>query len=327
VALPAEQPQLRLSIAGVPVPGAVSLEIESVAYFSASRFRIEFAIGAAAFTTAAYFAALGLQTITIEAALSGFGYATLLTGQIDNIRIDLLSNTAVLSGRDLSARLIDTEISQTFANQTSSQIATTIADRHGLTANVTSTSILVGQYYELDHARSALGVNSRTTTEWNLLVELAKIENFVLSVTGTTLNFGPAVAGQPVFVTPQRFISLSLDVATTIPMSAQVKSWNTRQKAVVSESAGSGAATTIIRPNLTAAQAQSVAANHLSTLRQHGTLMVGTMPADVTLMPGMELVLTGTNSALDQTYRVSAVSRLLQAKTGFTQTVLAFGVV
>lgn len=325
VALPVEQPQLRLSIAGVPVPGAVSLEIESVAYFAADRFRIGFAMGAAAFTNAGYFAGLGLQTITIEAALGGFGYVTLLTGQIDNVRIDLLTNTAELCGRDLSARLIDTEISETFANQTSSQIASTIAARHQLTANVTATQTIVGQYYELDHARNALAAHSRATTEWNLLTELAEIENFVVSVTGTTLNFGPAVAGQPVFVTPRSFIALNLDVATTIPMSARVKSWNTRQKTVVSQSAGSGAGTTLIRPNLTVAQAQSLAANHLATLRQHGMFLIGTMPADLTLMPGMQLVLSGTESALDRTYGVSAMSRALDGRTGFTQTVLAFG--
>jgi hypothetical protein len=325
VALPVEQPQLRLSIAGVAVPGAVSLEIESVAYFSADRFRIGFAMGAAAFTTAAYFAGLGLQTIKIEAALSGFGYVTLLTGQIDNVRIDLARNIAELCGRDLSARLIDSEISETFANQSSSQIASTIAARHQLTANVTATQTMVGQYYELDHARNALGAHSRATTEWNLLTELAALEDFVVSVTGTTLNFGPVAPGRPVFVTPRSFTALSLDVATTIPMSARVKSWNTRQKAVVSERAGSGAGTTLIRPNLTVAQARSLATNHLATLRQHGTMLVGTMPADLTLMPGMQLVLSGTESGLDQTYDVSAVSRVLEARTGFLQTVLAFG--
>ncbi len=92
--MPVEQPRLRLSIGGVPVPGAVSLEIELVAYFAADRFRVGCAIGAAPFATRAYLSALGMQTITIEAALDGLGYVTLLTGQIDNIRIDFLENMA-----------------------------------------------------------------------------------------------------------------------------------------------------------------------------------------------------------------------------------------
>jgi len=103
-----------------------------------------------------------------------------------------------------------------------------------------------------------------------------------------------------------------------------VKSWNIRNKTTVSASAGSGAGTTIIRPNLSAAQAQTLAMNHLATLAQHGTILIGTMPADVTLAPGKQLVLTGTDSALDQTYTIVAMSRTLQGKSGFMQTIRAF---
>lgn len=321
--MPLEQPQLRPSIGGVPVPGAVSLEIDAVGYFSAARFRIGFALGAGPSTTIGYFSGLGLQMITIEAALNGFGYVTLLTGQIDNILVDLLTNSVVLSGRDLSARLIDAEISETFANQTASQIATSIAGRHQLAANVTATSTPVGQYYELDHARNALGVHASATTEWNLLTLLAQAENFALSVTGTTLNFGPPQPGVAVAVTRQNFIGLSFDVAAGLPTGTTVKSWNSRNKMAVSGTAGSGANTTLIRPNLTAAQAQTMAENHLATLGGHGTLLTGTMPADVTLMPGMQLAFSGTNSPFDQTYTVTSVSRSLRGRSGFIQTVRA----
>jgi hypothetical protein len=322
-ALPAEQPQLLPSIGGVPVPGGISLEINSVAYFAADRFRIVFAIGAAPFATTAYFAALGLQAITIKASLGGIGYATLLVGQIDNIRIDLLANTTTLSGRDLSARLIDTEISETFANQTSSQIATTIAARHQLTANVTATTVAVGQYYELDHARSALGLNSRMRTEWNLLAALAQVENYGLSVVGNTLNFCPPPATAIVSVTPQNFLAISLDIAAALPQSTTVQSWSSRNKNVVSGTQGSGAGTTMIRPNLTAAQAQAIATNHLATLGQHSTILMGTMPADLSLMPGTQLALSGTYSIFDQTYVVQSISRTLHGRSGFIQTIRA----
>ena len=318
-----EQPQLLPSIGGVPVPGSVALEINSVAYFAADRFRIVFAIGAAPFTTTAYFSALGLQEITISASLDGLGYVTLLVGQIDNVRIDLLANTATLTGRDLSARLIDTEIAETFANQTASQIATTVAARHQLTTNVSATTTPVGQYYELDHARSALGLNSRMTTEWNLLSALAQIEDYGLSVVGNTLNFGPPPAVEVVPVTPENFISISLDIAAALPQMSTVQSWNCRNKNVVSGTQGSGAGTTMIRPNLTAAQAQTMAMNHLATLSQHGTILTGTMPADLSLAPGMQLVLSGTYSLFDQSYVVQSISRRLQANSGFSQMIKA----
>ena len=324
--MPFEQPSLRVTVGGVVIPGAVSLKIESVGYFSADRFQLGFGMGAAAFATAGYFAALGLQTITIEAALNGMGFAVLLIGQIDNIEIQFSENLAVLSGRDLSAKLIDSEISETFANQTASQIATTLAGRHQLAANVTPTATQVGQYYELDHARNALGLHSRMTTEWNLLCSLAQAENFSLSVTGTTLNFGPYPSAASVSVSPQNFISLSIDIAASLPTQAVVKSWNTRSKAASAEVQGNGPSTTLIRPNLTAAQAKAFAANHLASIRQHGTMLLGTMPADTTLMPGMALALSGTQSPLDQNYLVVAMARMLEAKSGFLQTVRAYAI-
>ncbi len=324
VALPVEQPQLRISIGDVPVSGAIALEIESVAYFAADRFWIRFATGAAEFTSTPYFAELGNQTITIDVALSGFGFTNLLVGQIDNVRIDILANTATLTGRDLSARLIDTEISEAFVNQTASQIAQLIASRHQLTANVTATTTPVGQYYELDHARSTLGINSRTTTEWNLLSYLAQLENCELSVAGTALNFGPPTFSAPVLVVPGSFIELTLDIATNLPSSTIVKSWNSRSKAVFSKSEGVGLTTTIIRPNLTQVQAEQIAAGHLATLGQHGTVLVGTMPADVTMVPGMQMSLAGTNSDFDQNYIIAKISRMLDARSGFVQTVRAY---
>jgi phage protein D len=324
-ALPVNTPQVQLMIGDAPLYGAISLEIEKVAYFAADRFAVTVALGDGALADAAYFASLGLQMINIGVAVNAAGYIDLLTGQIDNIRLDLLANTAILSGRDLSARLIDTEISETYANQTASQIATAIAARHGLIPNVTATSTQVGQYYELDHARSALSANSRNGTEWNLLSALAQAENFVLSVTGTTLNFGPLVTGVPVLLTPQNCIALSLDMAATIPSRATVKSWNTRNKMVVTQTSGTaaGGSTTLVRPNLSSSQASNLAANHLSVLAQHATILRAEIPGELALTPASPILLTGTNTALDQTYVIDAITRSIDARSGFVETIRA----
>lgn len=321
-----ETPSLSVSIGGVPVPGVVALETEAVAYFAADRFDISIAIGAVPATDAAYFCGLGLQTITIGLSLGGLGVTPLLTGQVDAVRLDLLRQTARLTGRDLSARLIDAEISETFVNQTASQIAVVLAGRHNLSANVTATSVPVGQYYELDHARTGLGLNARATTEWNLLTALAQAENFNVSVTGTALNFGPPPGVNAVVVTPANFMSLALDVGAALPGQANVKSWNTRNKRVVSASAGNGLATTLIRPNLSPQQAAALAQNHLAALGWHGTTLMGTMPGDATLMPGMQMVLSGTDTVFDQNYTVAEVSRALDVARGFTQSVRAYAI-
>ena len=322
--MPVDQPELRISVDDMVFAGIVSLEIDSVGHFAADRFRVVFAVGATPLLTTAYFASLGMQTITIEVAVRGGGYETLLVGQIDNVKLNILENTATLVGRDLAAKMIDAEISETFANQTASQIATAIAGRHGLMANVTATQTPVGQYYELDHARNALSVNARATTEWNLLTMLANAESFLLSVIGTTLNFGPWPAVQPIIVTPLSFIKLSIDSATALPSGAVVKSWNSRKKIAVTQNDGTGAATTIIRPNLTQGQATDLAKSHLATISQHATILTGTMPGDVTLTPGMQIVLNGTSSTLDQTYLVTSVCRNLDGITGFKQAVMGY---
>jgi len=319
-ALPVNTPQVQLLIGDTPLYGAISLEIEQVAYFAADRFTVTVALG-----DPAYLISLGLQTITIGVAVSAAGYVNVLTGQIDNIRLDLLANTATLAGRDLSARLIDTQVSETFANQTASQIATAIAARHGLTPNVTATTTAVGQYYELDHARSALAANSRTGSEWNMLTTLAQAENFILSVTGTTLNFGPLQAGAPWLLTPQNCIALSLDVAAAIPSCATVKSWNTRNKSVVTQTAGSatGGTATLIRPNLTSSQASNLAANHLSVLKQHATILRAEIAGELALTPARPVLLSGTNTALDQTYIIDAMIRSIDTRNGFVETIRA----
>ena len=324
-ALQIEQPAARITVDGLIVPGAIFVEVESVAYFSADRFRVDFAIGAGGFTTAGYFAALDTATIEIELALAAGGFTPLLMGQIDNVRIDLLDNVATVRGRDLAARLIDAEIAEAFVNQTSSQIAETLAARQGLSAQVTATVTPVGQYYELDHARYALGIGARASTAWNLLAWLAEMEMFSLSVIGTTLNFGPPPQASPFFFAPRDFIALTLDVATTIPQQALVKSWNSRNKMVVTGVAGTAGATptTLVRPNLTAAQADALAGAHLATLASHGTILTATMPGELMLMPNAELVLGGTNSAFDQSYIIDAVSRSIDGRRGFVQLVRA----
>lgn len=319
-----DTPQVRISVSGMPIPGLTEMEVTSLGYFEADRFFVSFAIGSGPFSGIGFFAGLGLQVLTIEAATGGLGFVTLLVGQIDNVQIRLADNLAVLTGRDLSCLLVDSQVSESFVNQTASQIATLIAQRHELIANVTQTSTPVGQYYELAHARVVLGRYARATTEWGLLVELAQAEGFDLSVSGTTLNFGPTAPGIALDVTPANFMDLSLDMAASLPTALTVKSWNIRNKAVSSADAGSGAARVMIRPNLTQTLASEMALAQLATLSRHAVVLEGRMPGDVALMPGMAIGLSGTGSVFDRDFRIAIVTRMLSARSGFTQMIRAY---
>ncbi len=111
--------------------------------------------------------------------------------------IDVLNRTVEIDGRDLTARLLDARTQETFSNQTASEIAETLAARHGLTADVTATTTLAGRYYATEHDRITLGQFSRATTEWDLLTFLAAREGFEAYVAGQTLTFAPARRRRP----------------------------------------------------------------------------------------------------------------------------------
>ena len=91
-----------------------------------------------------------------------------------------------LHGRNAVGKLIDTKISIKYQNMTSSAIATTFAQEHGLIPVVQGTSMLAGAYY--NKRTAAIGAD---TSEWDMLLFLAKQETFVVRVREGKLFFGP----------------------------------------------------------------------------------------------------------------------------------------
>ncbi len=319
-----ETPLVRPTIGGQILDGLMAAEIESVGFQAASQFKLVFAMSTNPRFGLAYFATLGPQDVTIDISVSGSGFIEFFSGHIDNILLDVRQNSATLLGRDRVAQLIDTDVAEIFSNLTASQIANNIAAGHQLTSNVTPTSTPVGQYYKIDHARTALFQHSPFSTEWNLLVSLAKIEGFQISVTGDRLNFGPPASNQPAVISTSRFSDITFDLATSLPASVNVKSWNTRNKMVVNGAVGAGSGPTLIRPNLSSSQAQNVASNHLSYLNRQQTMLTGRMPGELTLDVGDQILITGTQSELDQPYTLCSVVRRIDGTDGFWQQIRAY---
>ncbi|MDD2860414.1 MAG: hypothetical protein PHI71_04980 [Acidiphilium sp.] len=328
---------LAVTIDGMTVGGAIELELVQCGHFSADRFRVVFATGAVP-GGAGYFAALGSGVVSVGVGVGvgvgigigigggflagiGAGGGALLVGQIDNVAVDFGRGQAVVSGRDLSARLIDAEVTESFANQTASQIASQFAADAGLAAAVTATSTPVGQYYELAHTRTALALHSRHMTRWDLLAGLALTEQFALSVTGTTLNFAPVTdAVQTVLHYGQDFISLVVDRAVGLGTpKVTVASWNPKSKQAVSSSVGSSGGVTLVRPNLTQGEAAQLASAHQAELAAQAVLLRGSMPGDLSLMPGSVFVLAGTGTGFDTSYRIRTIERHVDVIGGFVQ--------
>ncbi|WP_369040613.1 hypothetical protein, partial [Stenotrophomonas maltophilia] len=103
---------------------------------------------------------------------------------VDELSPDFPMGTLELNGRDNTALFIDTKTSEHFANQTASQIAETLAARHGLKAVVTPTTRMSGSFYHSDFVDT-----TQQQSEWDLLSYLANVEGFDLYVSGNTLYF------------------------------------------------------------------------------------------------------------------------------------------
>lgn len=316
---------LAIAVDGVPIQGAERLELLECGHFAADRFRVLLATNAVQ-GGAAYFAGLQAGTITIGIGLgapgiSGAFGSKILVGQVDNVAVDFGAGQAVLSGRDLSARLIDTEVEQTFSNQTASQIAQAFASEAGLSANVTATRQPVGQYYELAHVRTGLGLHTRHVTRWDLLAALAEIERFSLSVTGTTLNFGAVAQAVPVPLNfGQNLVSLSVDRALGLMTpKVTVRSWNPKLKQAFANSAGNTGGVTLIRPNLTQAEVDRLATARQTELAAQAVLVRASMPGEFLVQPDCPVLLQGTGTALDGSYMVRTIERFVDMREGFTQ--------
>jgi phage protein D len=301
------RPSLTTLSGGITIPNLIDADVLMNAHFAAARFRLRFAIDpvdvANLFTPGAI--------MDIQLSLGGSA-TSILQGEADTIRIDALNHTVEVDGRDLTARLLDARTQETFSNQTASEIAQTLAGRHSLFADVTTTTTLAGRYYSSEHDRITLGQFSRTTTEWDLLTFLAAREGFETFVSGQTLTFAPLPSAPPTLtLTPELCISLSLEHSLTLArdIEVSVKSWNTKQQAAVTQTArsnGQGRRTggapqhvIVVRPNLSPNDALQLARRILADLSAHERLVHAELPGELDLTPRTQVLLSGTGYLLN----------------------------
>lgn len=331
----ARAPRLRLLANGGEVPGVVEAEIRSNNHYAADRFHVAVALGA---MLAAPWAAT--DEIAAEIAVSldgGLTWSSLVQGAVDRVEIDPISRMLWLAGRDRTAALIEARTQETFANRTASEIATLLAERHGLQADVQATTTLVGRYWQRDHDRITLDQFSRAITEWDLLVTLAQHEGFDVWVSGAVLHFraarqadGPAAVLRPANLTGLR-LERSLTLARDIEV--VVKSWNARQQAAFQQTAKAARGGSrgrrspqryvYVVPNLSPDAALHLAQRRLAELTHHERVIIAEMPGDLVLLPRMQVVLEGSGTGFDQLYWIDEVERHLSVHGGFTQQVRA----
>lgn len=264
-----------------------------------------------------------------------------IIGLVDRVQVKQPKNMVTIEGRDYSSKLIDQATIEKFPQQTSSQIATTLATRHGLTPQVTATKTPVGSYFGRDYATT-----TRRQSEWDLLTYLAQQEGFEVFVRGTTLYFQPPTdpAGNPYviqWVPPSgpglpptaNCVALSLTREMTLARDVivTVTSHNSKEGKAVTQTARSvnsarvgrtgkkvGPQTyTVDIPNLTAQQALVRAQQLLKEYSQHERLIEVDLPGDELLTFNTPIQLTGTGTSWDQMYFADQITRRMGFQEGY----------
>jgi len=332
-------PRLRVIANGMILAGAIEADVVRNNHYGADRFNAMIALDADPWLGASFWASESDILVDVQFSLdAGASFTSLVQGAADSIIIDPVQGTLHLEGRDLTAALIETRTQETFANRTSSEIATLLAGRHNLTPIVTATTTPVGRYYESEHDRITLDQFSHSTTEWDLLIFLARQESFDVFIQGQSLYFQPtaqmgdiAIVLRPEDVTDIR-LERSLTLARDIEV--DVKSWNSHQNSAFVQRAraagksgksGSGPPQryVFVRPNLTPDAALKFAQQKLAELTRHERTIELTMCGELALTPRSVILLEGTGTDFDQAYYVDVIERRIRGSRGLAQHIRA----
>ena len=336
------QPRCKVTVNGIVLTGVTEVEVTNASHFTADTFRIVVASSGlpAAFGPAYWALSVGDQVAISAGFDDGTGnvsYTPLILGQVDDIDYDLARRTITLTGRDLSAQMIDTKTAEKFQNLTASQIAAKIAARHGLTPSVQTTTAKAGTFYEIDNV-----VLTQEQTEWDLLIYLAEHEGFDVWVSGQTLYFQPPPVNtalpyllrwsDPGGVPPSsNALDIKVSRSQTLARDVIVKiqTWNqTQQRSFVvtykvsqafksQRSGGSAQTYSYVIPNLTRDKAFQLAKAKAEEITRHERVLTASLPGDNLLTTRAMVQLVGTNTAWDQTYYPDTVTRRISAEEGY----------
>lgn len=333
-------PRLRIFANGQILEGAYEVEVTSNNYYSADCFSTVIALGLDTWANSAFWSSEVGIIVDVQMSLDGGNsFTSLLQGTVDTASIDPIEGVVKIGGRDFTAALIEARTQEAFSNRTSSEIATILAERHNLVPCVVATNIPVGRFYQSDHESLTLDRFSRATTEWDLLVYLARQEKYDAFLTGRNLYFQPVVQTPIVapILRPTDMVELKLERALTLARDIRVtvQSWNSLQQTTFTEcisssiNRGSNGSTSqpcqyvVIRPNLTPDRALAIAQQQLSELSRHERTIEFSMPGELALTPRNMIQLDGTGTDFDQAYYIDSIERTLCSRTGFLQRIRA----
>ena len=332
------QPTCAVTVNGVALTGVIEVEVTNASHFTADSFHVVCASSGLPSSYGPTYWALSVgDQIAVSVSFPGASATQLILGQVDGVEFDPINGTLTLSGRDLSAPMIDARTSEKFVNLTSSQIAQQLALRHGLDSVVTATATKAGSYYDIDNV-----VLTQEQTEWDLLVYLAGQEGFDCWVSGNQLYFQPppVSASVPYKMIYQgagsgglssNAIDIKLGRSQTLAKDVIVKvqSWNQQQQKSFTvtyhvsqafkgqRSGGQSQTYSFTVPNLSRDQALKLAQAKAEEITRHERVLTARLPGDNVLSTRSMVQLVGTNTAWDQNYYPDTVTRTLSVENGY----------
>lgn len=348
----ARAPRGLVKVNGTVLPGWLEWEVDTNSFYSADGFSVRFALsmlpadrGVDWWSSQAEVEVEILAGFPADpAAPQASEFKSHILGTVDDLTIDWVGRVLSVTGRDLTAKLIDTKTSAKYPNLTASEIATKLAAKHDLTPVVTKTTTKVGRFYEIDRVRL-----QNESSEWDLLTWLAQEEQFAVFVRGKALHFQPKPkesqdpyvfrwmpgedGGPPTFNGSRLSTSRNLTLARDIRV--VVKSWNAKSKKGFSKTAtatksknavtkSAGRAVTPVQefsytiPGLTPEQATQRAQQLLAELSRQEMKLSIDGPADNLLDVTDVLKVEGTGTLVDQSYFPDSIARSMSRDGGYS---------
>jgi hypothetical protein len=330
---------VELYLDGKKIDGLMRASVTCNNYFSCDSFSITIAAGAVSGESLDQLMTLASGPVELRAGPSDDCDATtLICGTADRAVIDPVVGVFSAEGRDLSAALIDSYVQQDFVNQTASEVVATIAAQYGILAEVIPTFDNIGRYFADGYTRLSLGDFSRYRSNWDLIVQLAREQNFDVYMSGPTLYFGPSICigTNPVQVNLCDVISMQFqqNLRLNTPLGVAVQTWDSQQAsasrgvassgmAAMVGGTGSGTSYLFTQPNLTAAQADARAAMYIREVCRLGSQIKIQMPWNLSINPRCIISVAGSGTSFDGWYTVDLVERVYSTTAGAVQFVLA----
>lgn len=317
----------------------IDIEIRSGAPYTADTYFLEIPLNEQQNLNLAYFASTDKFSVKIYVGfpkdVDSFTVSDLvlmIEGESNDVEINPSEGLVSISGRDLSSRLIDKKVTKSFSNITASELAIEFANDNGLKADVVPTTQILGTFLQ-----TAQTYTANNTTQWDMLVQAAMNQNFMVFVKGETLVFKPNPVdddnlrpyilnyfpktitniipsfenGTKINFFKNNIVSGNIDVTVKVPYSTytgkafHVKQ-NARNKKLSQESIRNYVYS---HPGLTDEQAKQKAKQLLNNLIIHSVRFTAELVGDMILSKDMLIKMAGTETDFDQVYYIDSIVR------------------